>query len=143
MKHDIHLHAIPPKSDAPQVAMLRCSVEARIDPLPYQSLVGQRGTSEAEEIVCRVLEDIALRLDLLQLAMSDHSFLEIAKQARRVQQVALGIGLTDVQKIAMNAAISAEQQDGIAVHATIARLERSFDVAVTEIWNLRDSTFQV
>lgn len=141
MKHDIHLHVIPPLSNQRHVAALRYPVEAQIDPLPFQSLVGQRGSAESEEIVCRVLEDVALRLDLLQLALTDHTFPEIAKQARRIQQIALGIGLTDVQTIAMNAAVAAEQADGIAVHATIARLERSFDVAVTEIWNLRDGTF--
>jgi hypothetical protein len=94
--------------------------------------------SEAEEMICRVLEDIAHRLDALQVAKDHHAFDQVAKPARRITQVAAQIGLTDVSRTADHVATAARQADGVAFSATLARLERGFDIAVTEIWTFRD-----
>jgi hypothetical protein len=89
-------------------------------------------------MICRVLEDIAYRLDALQVAIRDHRFIEISTPANRVAQVATQIGLTDVSRAAVSVADAARQADGVALSATMARLERGFDIAVTEIWTFRD-----
>lgn len=137
MKHDTQLFAVPPAPKPTTLSVLSFQAERQIDPVPYQTLMAEKGVDETEELICRVLEDIALRLDILQLVVADHQFEEIAKQTRRIQQVALGIGLTSVQSIAKGAALAAVQQDGVAVHAIVGRLERSFDAAVSEIWEHR------
>lgn len=62
-------------------------------------------------MICRVLEDIAYRLDALQVAKNAHAFDSVAKPARRIVHVAAQIGL----------------------------LERAFDLAVTEILQFRDN----
>ena len=138
MKHDIQLHAVQPQLAAPSIAVLRCKHEGHIDPSPVQQLFAQKGDAEAEEIICRVLEDIAYRLDLLQMSMGEHHLTIIAKPARRIQQIALGLGLSDVQSASHHVAVAADQMDGVALSATVARLERAFDLAVTGIWELRD-----
>lgn len=97
-----------------------------------------KGQAEAEEMICRVLEDIAHRLYALQVAKYYHAFDQVAKPARRITQVAAQIGLTDVSRTAAHVATAARQADGVALSATLARLERGFDIAVTEIWTFRD-----
>lgn len=115
------------------VSVLQCRQTANLDPSPVDHIFAVKGQTEAEELICRVLEDIAHRLDALQLAKGDHAFDEIAKPARRITQVAAQIGLTDVSRTAAHVATAAKQADGVALSATLARLERGFDIAVTEI----------
>lgn len=137
MKHALELHCRCAHTKA--IAVLSYPADREIDPTPVSILLTDKGVFEAEELICKVLEDIALRLDVLQVVVADHQFEEIAKQARRIEQIAIGLGLQDVQKIAAHAAGAAAMQDGVAVHAIMARLERAFDTAVTEIWALRPS----
>ncbi len=141
MKYDIQLHAVPHTPVTPSVGVLSYPSERALDPEPFSAIVAEKGPIEAEEIVCRVLEDIALRLDVLQMVVADHQFEPVSKQARRIEQVALGLGLLDVQNIAANTAQAATQMDGVAVHALVARLERAFDAAVTEVWAQRAPIF--
>lgn len=120
------------------VAVLQCRQVAQLDPDPVDHIFAMKGQAGAEELICRVLEDIAHRLDALQGAMTAHAFDQIATPARRIEQVANQIGLTDVSEAAGHVAIAAGQADGVALSATMARLERGFDMAVTEIWSFRD-----
>jgi hypothetical protein len=120
------------------VSVLQCRQTAQLDPAPVDYIFAVKGQAEAEEMICRVLEDIAYRLDALQVAKNAHAFDQIATPARRIMQVATQIGLTDVSRTASHVATAALQADGVALSATLARLERGFDVAVTEIWTFRD-----
>ncbi|WP_458791514.1 hypothetical protein [Yoonia sp. MH D7] len=97
-----------------------------------------KGAHEAEEMVCRALEDIAFKLDALQCAKRAHSFEAMARPARQITTVGAQIGLTDVIEAAKFVADSARQEDGVALSATLARLERAFDVAVTQVWRFRE-----
>ena len=92
----------------------------------------------AEEIVCRMLEDIAMRLDMLQRGLAAHEFSKMERPAMRIGVVADHIGLTEVSIAAGHVCACLAQEDAIALDATMARLERGFDMAVTEVWNFRD-----
>ena len=120
------------------VSVLHCRQTASLDPCPVDHIFAVKGQAEAEEIICRVLEDIAHRLYALQVAKYYHAFDQVAKPARRITQVAAQIGLTDVSRTAAHVATAVRQADGVALSATLARLERGFDIAVTEIWTFRD-----
>ena len=108
------------------------------DPAPLNRLFAERATYEAEEVLCRVLEDIAMRLDTMQNALADSDFAKMVKPANRVTLIADQIGLTEVSIAAGHVATCLKQRDGVALEATMARLERSFDVAVSEVWNFRE-----
>jgi len=122
---------------AAATSILHWHAPAKLDAEPVKHLVATKGRVETDELICRVLEDIAYRLDNLQTAQRGHDFDQIAKPARRIKHVAAQIGLTDVCLVAGSVADAADQSDGVALSATLARLERGFDVAVTEIWNYR------
>ncbi len=120
------------------VIVLRCADPLHFDPTALNALFAKKGVVEAEEVVCRVLEDIAMRLDMLQQGRSQSQFDRMFKPARRIGLVAGQIGLTEVAAAAGHVVTCLEQMDGIALEATLARLERGFDVAVSEIWNYRE-----
>ncbi|MEJ8562816.1 hypothetical protein QTO30_17410 [Yoonia sp. GPGPB17] len=128
-----------PASDASKdVVALSCHHQMHFDPVPLSRLFAERDMHEAEEIVCRMLEDIAMRLDMLQRAMAEQTFTTMERPARRIAAVADQLGLTEVAIAVGHVLTCLAQEDGIALDATMARLERSFDVAVSEVWEFRD-----
>lgn len=130
---------VAPAPDAENdVIVLRCADPMHFDPSAINHMCQQKGQEETEEVVCRVLEDIAMRLDMLQQGRSQSQFDRMFKPARRIGLVAGQIGLIEVSAAAGHVVTCLEQMDGIALEATLARLERGFDVAVSEIWNYRD-----
>ncbi len=120
------------------VVVLRCPDQLHFDPAPLNRLFAQKDAVEAEEVVCRVLEDIAMRLDMIQTEMARSAFAKMLKPACRVASIADQIGLTEVAVSAQHVAECLRQGDGVALEATMARLERGFDVAVSEVWNFRE-----
>lgn len=137
MEHNQTLLAAVPEPDQ-DVVVLRCHDQLHFDPAPLSRLFSEKDAAEAEEVVCRVLEDIAMRLDMLQRELVDCDFAKMLKPARRIGMVADQIGLTEVSVAANHVATCLKQGDGVALEATMARLERSFDVAVSEVWNFRE-----
>jgi hypothetical protein len=119
------------------VAMLRCSAPLAFDPEPVQRIYARLPSHEAEDTICRFLEDIALRLDYLQQGLAQQDLSEMARPARRVALAAKQLGLLEVADSAGHVQNCLTLNDGVALEAVMARLERAFDVAVNEIWNLR------
>jgi hypothetical protein len=108
-----------------------------MDPDPLRTLFAALPDDEAESIVCRALEDIAAKLDGLQNARTSGAFADITAPARRLAAVADQIGLTEVALVARHTATASDMQCGVALGATLARLERAFDAAVSHIWDFR------
>lgn len=128
----------PVPDAASDVIVLRCADHLHFDPTALNALFAKKGFHAAEEVVCRILEDIAMRLDLLQQGRDESRFDMMFKPARRIRSVAGQIGLIEVAAAAGHVVTCLKQMDGVALEATMARLERGFDVAVSEIWTYRE-----
>lgn len=108
------------------------------DPAPLLQLFADKELCDAEEIVSRILEEIAVLLDVVQRGLVTCDFKQMRRPARRIGEMATQIGLTEVAIAAVHVRSCLMQEDGVALEATVARLERAFDVAVSEVWNFRD-----
>ncbi len=137
MENITSLLATAPEPDL-DVVVLRCPDQLHFDPAPLNRLFAEKDSADAEELVCRILEDVAMRLDMLQQELARCDFEKMLKPARRIGLVAEQIGLTEVAISANHVVNCVQNGDGVALQATVARLERSFDVAVSEVWNFRE-----
>ena len=117
---------------------LQFVASSAFDPVPVQAVYDRLPMGEAEDLICRFLEDIALRLDQLQAGLSGQMWSEMARPARRIALAAHQLGLLEVAESAQHVRQCLGQADGVALEAVMARLERAFDVAVNEVWNLRE-----
>ncbi len=117
------------------MTLLDCRGLFDFDPGPLSELAARSGRRAAEDIATRVLEDLALRLGGLQTVRRTADFARLPKQALLIAAVGEQIGLCELASAARHVAISADQADGVAVEATLNRLERAFDLAVTQIWS--------
>lgn len=114
---------------------------ANIDPDPLIRLVADAAADadwfKAEDVICRMLEEVAAQLDLLQQHLSRRDFTAMCRASRHIEMVATRLGLIEVAAAADHVGQCAAQMGGPALDATMARLERGFDVAVGEVWNFR------
>ncbi len=121
------------------VVVLNCRHQMHFDPAPLVRIFAQTDIVAAEDLVSRMLEEIAVRLDVMQRGLAVCDFRQMRRPARRIGDIAAQIGLTEVAIAAVHVRCCLMQEDGVALEATMARLERAFDVAVSEIWNFRDA----
>lgn len=127
-----------PRSEVPMsrpVSVLDCPCALNLDPAPLAALVDRHGRQVAEEMTSRALEELARRLADLHEPRGRGLFAELCLPALRISSVAEHLGLREMSEAARHVATAASQADGVAVEATLHRLERAFDLAVTQIWS--------
>ena len=134
MKHD-HLSFLSSSSGPAQVLALTAPCALRLDPDPLAQIYAERGAEAASETVCRALEVMAERLNRLVLSRHAVPVAEMAPQATRIAALADQVGLIEVSAAARHVAICAGQDDAVALDATLARLERAFDTAISQPWS--------
>ncbi|MBS1301040.1 hypothetical protein [Loktanella sp. SALINAS62] len=119
------------------VTVLQCHHRSDIDPGPLSDLYDTLGAAGADQAICTMLEDLAQRLNIIHVTRISSGFDDLTDRAERMAVIAADIGLTEVATAAHHLSDSARQRDGIAVEATLARLERGFDMAIGQIWSMR------
>lgn len=122
------------------VTVLQFKGYLHIDPDPLADLYAAHGEDAAEDTVCRTLADLANRICDLQACQHRSAFSDMPLPARRISAIAGQIGLTEVATVAAHVGTAAGQGDGIAIEATMSRLERCFDLAMTEVWQFERMT---
>ncbi len=117
------------------VTVLECQSRLIIDRALLAELFARMDRMEAEGTMCRVLEHLAELINDLQPARLRAAFADIAGPVNRIGTIADQMGLREVAIAAWHVSAAAAQSDGIAMEATMARLERALDAAVTQVWN--------
>ena len=109
----------------------------QLDPVPLTEIYAKMGDLAAENTVCRTLEDLALRLGGLMDLRTTCDFAKMVRPAKAMATCADQVGLVEVARAARHVSTCAAQADGVALEATLARLERAYDLAISEIWDFR------
>lgn len=114
------------------------STDCKIDADEFATLLQAKGAQVAEDVVFSALEDMAAKIEKLRIFWEEGRFDDMPKLARRLGKIAGASGLTSVDEAceAMTGAI--ESADAVATAATLDRVDRSFDAAVTQIWQVFD-----
>ena len=136
MNNSIPLRAAPQVS-VTGVIILRCKDKVKFDRAALARAFADRSLPEAEDMLCRILESIAYWLDILQ--QSDADLHASVKAARRIALVAGQVGLTGLRDAAGHVGDCLTSSDAVALAATVGRLERAFDLAVSEVWHFRET----
>ena len=123
-----------------QLVQIRPTEQVSVDQERLGLLYTQLGEVGAEDVVCRAMEELALRMahcdrlyrprDQAGLRKSVHTLIAIADQ--------IGMGL--VAQVAKDVIASIDQADDIAMAATLSRLLRIGERSLTAIWDMQDIT---
>ncbi|WP_324753718.1 hypothetical protein [Roseovarius sp. Pro17] len=118
--------------------MLKQKEVVRLNPDRLEELYAQLGEAGAEDVVCRALEELAVRLSHTERCHREGRLADMRKSARSLVAIADQIGMQALARVAGDVAISADNNDVVAIAATLSRLLRIGDSSLSEVWEMQD-----
>jgi hypothetical protein len=122
------------------VLKIRLKESVHVDQDRLGTLYAQLGDAGAEDVVCRAMEELALRLSHCSRLYSASSWSELQKCVRSLVAIAEQIGMHALAKVAADVAHCLDAGDRVAIAATLARLLRIGEQSLTAIWDLQGIT---
>ena len=123
-----------------QITQLRPAEQVDLDHNQLSTLYAQLGPAGAEDVVCRAMEELALRLSQCERLFRASNWAELRKSARSLIAIADQIGMNGVSSVALAVTDCIDSKNDVAVGATMHRLMRIGEGSLTAIWELQDMT---
>lgn len=112
----------------------------RVDHDQLNGLYANLGDLAAEDVVCRAMEELALRLSHCERLYSSNDLPGLRKSSRSLIAIADQIGMSKLARVAGHVTDCVDSGDTIALSATFSRLLRIGEGSLTAIWDLQDLT---
>ncbi|MCC1494266.1 hypothetical protein [Cognatishimia sp. F0-27] len=121
-----------------EVSFLAPGERPEMDARQIEILCADLGSRAAEDVICRTMEDLGMRLCRIQKHDPRRPSEERHKDLRALAAVAGQIGLTGLACVARDVMNCIEYGDTVAEAATTARLGRVGEQALSTLWDLQD-----
>ena len=109
-----------------------------LDPQKLTDLYAQLGESGAEDVVCRAIEELAVRLTHCERLWRQRDVDNLRKSARSLIAISEQIGMMAMAQIARDVTTAIDADDFPAVGATLFRLIRVGENSLTAVWEQHD-----
>ena len=122
-----------------QVLQLRPLEGVRVDQSRLGAFYEEVGAAEAEETLCRAVEDISLRMTKCDshYRTGKHKPLQINTSA--IIKIADKIGMYTLSRVAHDVMHCIDTKDETALAATLSRLIRTGERSLIAIWDMQDA----
>lgn len=120
------------------ITALKHSEAAALDRDRLAQLYVQLGDMSAEDVVCRAMEELAVRLGHSERLFREGKRAELRKCARSMIAIGEQIGMQTLAVVAKDVMTTLDAEDDIALAATFQRLIRVGERSLVEIWDLQD-----
>ena len=123
-----------------QLMQIRPTEQVNVDQDCLGLLYTQLGEVGAEDVVCRAMEELALRMSHSKKLHQAQDRAGLRKSVHRLIAIAEQIGMALVAQVAADVMACIDAEDDVATAATLSRLVRSGERSLTAIWDLPDLT---
>ena len=123
-----------------QVLHMRPSEPVSVDQERLGALYSQLGEAGAEDVVCRAMEELALRMSHCDALYAEKNWTDLRKNTRSLIAIADQIGMHALSRVANDVTRCIDDQNHTTVAATLARLLRIGERSLTAIWDMQDIT---
>ncbi|WP_456390069.1 hypothetical protein [Profundibacter sp.] len=120
------------------ITTLSFDEKVRLDSDRLAELYVQLGEAGAQDVVCRAMEELAVRMANINESYLGYKTGELRKGAKGLIGIAEQIGMQRLADVARAVCFCAAENDPVALGATIARLLRIGDSSLTAVWDLQD-----
>ncbi|WP_236545397.1 hypothetical protein [Tropicimonas marinistellae] len=110
----------------------------QLDSEKLDALYRQLGPVAAENVVCRAIEELAIRLSDLAPMLFANRIDALSRLAHSLIAIADQVGLQSVASAAEDVFDCANAGDRTALAATLSRLERVGDKSLMAVWDIQD-----
>ena len=121
-----------------QVTRLPQAEAVRLDPERLGTLYRQLGAKAAEDMICRAVEDLAVRLSQSEGQWHRQDWTGLRKGVRSLAAIADQVGMSALSRVAGDVISAIDANDAVATAATLARLLRVGERSLTAVWDLQD-----
>ncbi|UWR03007.1 hypothetical protein K3740_18535 [Ruegeria conchae] len=121
-----------------KIITLEQKESVRLDPDRLNSLYHQLGDSNAMDVLCRTVEELALRLSNCERFWRKRDWTGLRKCAKSLVAISEQIGMTALARVAGDVVHSVDAGDAVATGATLCRLIRVGERSLTAIWDQQD-----
>jgi hypothetical protein len=121
-----------------QITTLKLAEPIRLDPDRLGQLYCQLGEAGAEDVICRAIEELAVRLNHCNRLWQRNEQDELRKSARSLIAIADQIGMTALARVAGDVTQAIDAGDSVAEAAILSRLIRIGERSLTAVWDLQD-----
>jgi len=120
------------------VVQMRPTEAVKVDHDRLGALYTEMGHSEAEDVVCRAMEELALRMAHCDRLYRAGDLGELRKSSRSLIAIADQIGMHLLAQVARDVTTNIDAGNPVALAATLGRLMRTGEGSLTAIWDLQD-----
>ncbi len=120
------------------VKTLAQTEQVRLDPDRLGALYRQMGEANAEEVICRAVEELAVRLTQAEKLWRAGEWQDLRKSVRSLIAIADQVGMTKLSRVAGDVTDAIDHNDAVAAAATLTRLLRVGERSLTAVWDLQD-----
>ena len=111
---------------------------ASVDPDRLAALYSELGEAGAEDVVCRAMEELALRLSHCDRLYRTAQWVQLRKSARSLIAIAEQIGMFTLARVAADVTQCIDAGDDVALTATLSRLIRTGERSLTAVWDMHN-----
>ncbi|MEO9649564.1 MAG: hypothetical protein ABJ360_14240 [Roseobacter sp.] len=122
------------------VLKIKLTETVHVDQDKLGALYVQLGEAAAEDVVCRAMEELALRMSHCARLHDSGQWDDLRKCARSLIAIAEQIGMLVLARVAEDVLEALDARDVPAIAATLARLLRIGEQSLTAIWDIQDIT---
>ncbi len=120
------------------VIEMKLNESAVLDSTQLANLFIELGEAGAQNVVCRAMEELAVRLSVVNEAYKAKEFDILRKGSKALVGIAEQVGMAGLADAARNVHHCVQTHDMTALAATVSRLLRIGDCSLTEVWDLQD-----
>lgn len=102
------------------------------------TLYAQLGATGAEDVICRALEELAIRLSHCEALYRKDLMTDLRKNARSLIAIADQIGMPALSQAAFAVTNCIDREDLVALAATLSRLIRVGERSLVAVWDMQD-----
>lgn len=124
-----------------QVAILIHDERVQFDPDRLTELYVELGEDAAENVVCRALEELSVKLRRIEAAFWSREINAVHENAKGLVAVADQIGMHSLARVASDVTACVDAGDVVALGGTLARLLRVGDQSLSTIWDEQGTGF--
>ncbi len=123
-----------------QVLQIKPLEAVHVDQDRLGALYSQLGEAGAEDVVCRALEELAMRLSHCEQLFRDGAWADLRKNSRSLIAIAEQVGMSALSQVARDVTLCIDRGDTTAVAATLSRLIRVGERSLMLVWDIQDFT---
>lgn len=120
------------------ISAIAPSEQARLDLEKLEGIFGRLGIAEAEDMVCRAIEELALRMGRIEDVYRSGQRVEMRKNTQALALIADQVGMSLLSRIAEDVVACIDDCDQVALSATFARLARVCEMSLMRISDLQE-----